>query len=89
MIENHETDKFDNTSFNKLGKGGKLENDRVFTQSFTKYRISPTKFSKNKKLKYVTQYGGVPVGQYGEDILVDSSDSHTLIIGSTGSKKSR
>lgn len=24
MIENHETDKFDNTSFNKLGRGGKI-----------------------------------------------------------------
>ena len=89
MMEIYESEKFDNITLNKLGKGGRLENDRIFTRSFTKYNISLKKFTPNKNLKYVTQYGGVPVGQYNEDILVDSSDSHTLIIGSTGSKKSR
>lgn len=89
MIENYENEKFDNITLNKLGKGSRLENERIFTQSFTRYNISLKKFIKSKNLKYVTQYGGVPIGQYNEDILVDSSDSHTLIIGSTGSKKSR
>lgn len=86
MKENYE---YENTTFSRLGKGSKLENERIFMHSFTKYNISSKKFSKNKNLKYVTQYGGVPVGQYSEDILVDSSDSHTLVIGATGSKKSR
>lgn len=73
----------------KLGKGSRLENERIFNQSFTKYNISLKKFHVSENTRYVTQHGGIPVGRYNEDILVDSSDSHTLVIGSTGSKKSR
>ena len=33
--------------------------------------------------------GGIPVISNGNDVWVDTSDSHSLIIGSTGSKKTR
>ena len=33
--------------------------------------------------------GGIPVVSNGDDVWVDTSDSHSLIIGSTGSKKTR
>lgn len=90
MKENYEDNRYiSNTILSKLGKGSRLEYERIFAQSFTKYSIPFKKFTKSKNLKYVTQYGGVPVGHEGENIFVDSSDVHTLIIGSTGSKKSR
>lgn len=91
MRENYESNQSDNTSSNSLKRGSRFEHDRVFAQAFTKYNLLSNRFKKSTNLKYVDQVGGVPVGQYndGEDILVDSSDSHTLIIGSTGSKKSR
>ena len=75
----------------RQSRGSRLESDRIFSQSFTKYVMSTNKFIKPKSLKYVSQFGGVPLGQLkdGTEILVDSSDSHSLIIGATGSKKSR
>ncbi len=33
--------------------------------------------------------GGMPIISNGDDVWVDNSDAHTLIVGSTGSKKSR
>lgn len=90
-MENYENERLYMNTRSKLTKGSRLEHARIFEQSFTKYKISSNKFSQNKNLKYVNQLGGVPLGQTeeGEEILVDSSDVHSLIIGSTGSKKSR
>lgn len=70
-------------------KNSRLENELTFSRAFTKYNISNGNFVPNKSLKYVDQYGGIPVGTFNGNVLVDSSDSHSLIIGSTGSKKSR
>ena len=80
-----------NDEIQRKSRSSKLESDRIFTQSFTKYVMSTHKFIKPTGLKYVSQFGGIPVGQFkdGTEILVDSSDSHSLIIGATGSKKSR
>lgn len=89
MLESYNDDRLNNTVIDRFSKGSRLESDRIFQQSFTKYNLSSKKFIKSKNNQYITQYGGMPVGQNGEDILVDSSDAHTLIIGSTGSKKSR
>ena len=36
-----------------------------------------------------TDAGGMPIVSNGDDVWVDNSDAHSLIIGSTGSKKSR
>ncbi len=87
-------DGFEISSIDKtveITKGSRFEYDRVFGKSFTKFVIESKKFIKCKTLKYVSQYGGIPVGQLndGKDILIESADSHSLIIGSTGSKKSR
>lgn len=92
MINNSEYENDYIISTNNFSRGSRLENERVFCESFTKYILNSGQFKKNKKnIKYVKQIGGVPLGTAcdGEEILIDSSDSHTLIIGSTGSKKSR
>ena len=57
------------------------------TKSFTE----PVKMNKNF---LITGFGGVPLSGYGDEekrecVYADPFDSHTLIIGSTGSKKSR
>ena len=87
MIDNNDYEKV----INRFYKGSRLENERTFRGTFTKYMIDSRKFVENKNVKFVNQLGGVPLGQAndGEEIIVDSSDAHTLIIGSTGSKKSR
>lgn len=57
-----------------------LKNNKLFT---------PKKF--NKKIPIVS-LGGVPLsgnGNYSNSVFVDYTDSHTLVIGPTGSKKSR
>lgn len=91
MIDNNNYEKAYDDVVNRFSKGSRLENERTFRGNFTKYMITSRKFIKNKNVKFVNQLGGVPLGQTnnGEEIIIDSSDSHTLIIGSTGSKKSR
>lgn len=91
MIDNNEYEKSYDNVVNRFSKGGRLEHERTFRGTFTKYMIASRKFVKNKNVEFVNQLGGVPLGQAdnGEEIIVDSSDSHTLVIGSTGSKKSR
>lgn len=70
-------------------KSSKFENSSTFSNYFTKYNINTGSFIPSKKIKYVSQYGGVPMGLIDDSVLVDSSDSHTMVLGSTGSKKSR
>ena len=91
MIDNNDYSKTYDSIVNRFSKGSRLENERTFSEAFTKYVIKSGKFIKNRGVKFVNQLGGVPLGQVnnGEEIIVDSSDAHTLIIGSTGSKKSR
>lgn len=91
MIDNNDYEKVYDNVVNRFSKGSRLENERTFRGTFTKYMIASRKFVENKNVKFVNQLGGIPLGQVnnGEEIIVDSSDAHTLIIGSTGSKKSR
>lgn len=93
MMIDKENSKNTHTSPNQIQsntiKNSRLENELTFSRAFTKYNILSGKFVPNKSLKYVDQFGGVPVGISNDNVLVDSSDSHSLIIGSTGSKKSR
>lgn len=42
-----------------------------------------------KKHPFIKSKGGIPLSYENETIYVDASDSHSLIIGSTGSKKTR
>lgn len=78
-------------SDNLLGKikNSKFENMTTFSAQFAKYNINTGTFIPSKKIKYNTHNGGVPLGTNDNSVLVDSSDSHTMVLGSTGSKKSR
>lgn len=70
-------------------KSSKFENFSTFSGYFTKYNIQSRTFIASKKIKFNSQDGGVPVGINDDLVLVDSSDSHTMVLGATGSKKSR
>ena len=78
----------------KESKRQYFEQEECFKKLFNKYyfnsnSIVETKSLENSKLKF--QKGGVPLsleGQ-GECVYVDQTDNHTLVIGPTGSKKSR
>ena len=78
-----------NEYFSEPIKHSRFENISTFSGYFTKYNIRTGNFSVSKKIKYISQNGGVPLGIENDSVLVDSSDSHTLVLGSTGSKKSR
>ena len=67
---------------------GRFERDSKFRNCFNRFNIKTFKFSGNKNKSLST--GGIPLGRVNsEQVLVDNSDSHTLVIGATGSKKSR
>lgn len=70
-------------------KSSRFENLSTFSEYFTKYNIRLGTFITSKKIKFNSQNGGVPVGINNDSVLVDSSDSHTMVMGATGSKKSR
>lgn len=70
-------------------KSSKFENSSTFFGHFTKYNFQTGTFIASKKIKFNSQDGGVPVGINEDSVLVDSSDSHTMVLGATGSKKSR
>lgn len=70
-------------------KSSKFENPSTYSRQFTRYNINTGSFATSKKIKYASHQGGVPVGTEDDCILVDSSDSHTMVLGATGSKKSR
>ena len=70
----------------------RFESKDAFYASFSKYHLRTGKFG--KKITESFPYGGdggVPLAWREEDktVFLDTSDSHTLIIGATGSKKSR
>lgn len=70
-------------------KNSRFENVTTFSAQFAKYNINTGTFISSKKIKYNTHKGGVPLGTNENSVLVDSSDSHTMVLGATGSKKSR
>lgn len=69
-----------------------IEKQDVFRSSFSQYSLISDSIIRNGgDLWDKNNLGGVPV-DYDKDqkiVYVDSSESHTLLIGSTGSKKSR
>ncbi len=80
-----------NTSYetnNASLKEGKFERNSVFRNSFNKFNIKTFKFSGKKNSDLLA--GGIPLGRINSiQTLVDNSDAHTLVMGATGSKKSR
>ncbi len=79
----------ENKSTTAIVKAGHFERPSTFAKRFSKYDPKTGQIIKVKKEQYITQYGGIPLGTEGDKVLVDSSDSHSLILGATGSKKSR
>lgn len=81
----------ESTVFSSAGstlQDGRFEKIGVFRNNFNRFHLSTLKFTGSKNKQF--PLGGVPLGKYNaEQILVDNSDSHTLIMGATGSKKSR
>ena len=61
----------------------------VFYQNYTHFNIDTCTFS--GKQSYSGYYGGVPLMYNAEErsVAVDSTDCHTLVFGSSGSKKTR
>ena len=67
---------------------GKFERSSIFRNSFNKFNIRTFKFSGNRNPSLLA--GGIPLGRANSmQTLIDISDAHTLVIGATGSKKSR
>ncbi len=70
----------------------RFEQREDFFKSFSKYSLRTEMFFKKKDDGVpLDGNGGAPLAWREEDktIFIDASDSHTLVIGSTGSKKSR
>ena len=63
------------------------ENRNTIKTTLTNINESLTSIQQKKPL--IMSKGGIPLLYDGEDIYVDASDSHSLVIGSTGSKKTR
>ena len=68
-----------------------FEDANTFYNSFSRYSIGDNRFNEYRPTgAYITGQGGVPMGWDGKDtVYIDASDTHTLVMGSTGSKKSR
>lgn len=70
----------------------RLERSTVFRKTFAQYSIQSKKFFSKGQYRWDDKnFGGVPVDyDSAKSVLyVDNSDAHTMVIGSTGSKKSR
>lgn len=67
------------------------ESDYRFFNSFSQYNITNEKFIVKYGQKRNQNCGGIPIGKNSTtgNICIDDSDAHSLVIGSTGSKKSR
>ncbi len=83
--------KIDDISYKTINfslKEGKFERSSIFRNSFNKFNIRTFKFSGNRNPSLLA--GGIPLGRANSmQTLIDNSDAHTLVIGATGSKKSR
>ena len=65
-----------------------FENPEKIYRTYQRYNIETKQFAKNKGKEFL---GGIPL-MYdvpSKCVVVDDTDSHTLVYGSTGSKKSR
>lgn len=69
----------------------KFEAKEVFYSSLAKYNIRTKSIISKNDERLLYGNGGVPMAWHEQNgiVFMDTSDSHTLIIGATGSKKSR
>lgn len=80
------------SGINDFNKKGKFENKHSFRKDFSCYNIKTKKATVGINCKWDRDnYGGVPMDFDKEKniVYIDGSDSHTLLFGATGSKKSR
>lgn len=70
----------------------RLERSSVFRKTFAQYSVQSKKFFSKGQYQWDDKnWGGVPVDYDSSKrvLYVDNSDAHTMVIGATGSKKSR
>ena len=70
----------------------RLEKPSVYRGGFSRYSITEQKIVSSGSYRWdVDNLGGPPMDYdpRGQTVYVDNSDAHTLVIGATGSKKSR
>ena len=71
---------------------GQIAEDLIFRRDLVQFSLKEKKFlSKNKSDFPYAMDGGIPLSwsENTQTLYLDSSDKHTLIVGSTGSQKSR
>jgi len=71
---------------------GQIAEEMIFRRDLVQFSLKEKKFlSKNKSDFPYAMDGGIPLSwsENTETLYLDSSDKHTLIVGSTGSQKSR
>ena len=71
---------------------GQITEDLDFRRELVQFSLLDKKFSSNKENDFpYAMDGGVPLSwsETSKTLYLDSSDKHTLIVGSTGSQKSR
>ena len=81
-----------NNEGKRSGNNGQFEKKSVFCSDFSTYHINDNTVEPGKACQWDTvNCSGVPMEQNSEKgvVYVDGSESHTLLIGATGSKKSR
>ncbi|MBQ8298271.1 MAG: type IV secretory system conjugative DNA transfer family protein [Clostridia bacterium] len=90
-----DVNEYDNiSSRDVIGNSKYFAEQRSFERNFATYSLADKKIQLQKwseAKKYFAGMGGVPVSwnKPKNTVAIDCSDSHTLIIGPTGSKKSR
>lgn len=59
-------------------------------KEYQEFSLQSKKYIENRRYKWNKGFvGGVPILGYENTVYVDAQDTHTLIVGSTGSKKTR
>ena len=86
------------SQFERLTSGGnsaenvRLESEEEFRKKLSVYSIQMDNITKSNMDKWEgSNRGGIPLDydNTSQNVYVDSSDNHTLLIGATGAKKSR
>ncbi len=98
IIKVSRSDRGIHSQFDKLSDFGsstdvaRLETADEFRKDLTVYSITNDIITKSKLNSWeANNFGGIPLDydKNSRDVFADSSDNHTLLIGATGSKKSR
>ena len=77
--------------YGSTAKAAHFEQSSIFRNNLTSYRLDTGRFQAHKYNLLSSDIGGLPLdwNKREKTIYIDSSDTHTVVIGATGSKKSR